>query len=269
MASSFTNVPAVLAHQLEISSDQFKAYLQELKDEPQPASDQRLEQIQDYLDTVQLWSNEFVYVHDIDTGRFYHEGLEEALDYDMEDLTPDFFVRNIHPGDLPRYFEISKALLAFVRAHSPDLVPFTSSCHVKYRMRTADGTYVPVLRKSTPFLKNDDEQVVAYISRCIDISRIHDNNDHKVKWRVFGPKSDHFEDFLEEIAGEQPGNNLFTEREMDVLRLLRDGLTSAEIAEKLFISVNTVNTHRKSLMRKAEVDNTVDLLFFAQEHGYL
>jgi DNA-binding CsgD family transcriptional regulator len=56
---------------------------------------------------------------------------------------------------------------------------------------------------------------------------------------------------------------------MDVLRLLRTGHTSAEIADQLYISVNTVNTHRKSLMRKAEVDNTVELLFFAQEHGYL
>lgn len=269
MASSFANVPAMLAHQLEASSDEFKAYLQELKDEPPSTSHARLDQIQDYLDTVQLWSNEFVYAHDIDTGHFYHEGLDEALGYELDTLTPDFFVRNIHPGDLPRYFEISKALLAFVRAHSPDLVPFTSSCHVKYRMRTADGTYVPVLRKSTPFLKDDDEQVVAYISRCIDISRIHDNNDHTVKWRVFGPKSDRFENFLDEAAGKQTGNNLFTEREMDVLRLLRNGLTSAEIADELFISVNTVNTHRKSLMRKAEVDNTVDLLFFAQEHGYL
>ncbi len=259
----------MLAHELETSSDEFKAYLQGLKDDGLPPPKRRLRKIQDYLDEVQLWSNEFVYVHDIETGSFYQQGLQEALSYDLDALTPDFFVRNIHPGDLPRYFEISKALLAFVRAHSADLEPFTSSCHVKYRMRTAEGHYVPVLRKSTPFLKNDEQQVVAYISRCIDISRIDDSNDHQVKWRIFGPKSDHFENFLDEFAGEQSGNNLFTEREMDVLRLLRDGLTSAEIAEKLFISVNTVKTHRKSLMRKAEVDNTVDLLFFAQDHGYL
>lgn len=124
-----------------------------------------------------------------------------------------------------------------------------------------------MLRKSTPFLKDADGHVEAYISRCTDISHMAPERD--VTWNIFGPKKEHFSDFLNASDGAQQGNNLFTEREMDVLRLLRSGHTSAEIAEELYISVNTVNTHRKSLMRKAEVDNTVELLFFAQEHGYL
>jgi DNA-binding NarL/FixJ family response regulator len=109
--------------------------------------------------------------------------------------------------------------------------------------------------------------VVAYISQCTDISHARDN--HRVQYKIFGPRHEEFDNFLETSPSERQGTNLFTEREMDVLRLLRTGHTSAEIAEELYISVNTVNTHRKSLMRKAEVDNTVELLFFAQEHGYL
>lgn len=267
MASPFTNMPSTLEHQLEVSSDQFKTFLRNLEHEHLGDLGRREQRIRTYLREAQLWPNQFVYIHDIKTGRYHHKGLDRALGYDDERLTPDFFVRNIHPGDLPQYFEISQALLSFVMEYSPALVPFESSCHVKYRMRRRDGSYVSVLRKSTPFLKDDEGRVAAYISRCTDISHVSD--DHQVQWKIFGPKSEHFGEFLNPSAGDQQSTSLFTEREMDVLRLLRTGHTSAEIAEKLFISVNTVNTHRKSLMRKAEVDNTVELLFFAQEHGYL
>lgn len=267
MASPFTDMPPTLERQLELSSDQFKAFLQNLERDHPDGLSHREQRIRTYLCETQLWPNQFVYIHDIKTGHYHHRGLKQALGYDVERLTPDFFVRNIHPGDLPQYFEISRALLTFVMEYSPSLIPFESSCHVKYRMRRREGGYVSVLRKSTPFLKDDDGRVEAYISQCTDISHV--SNDHQVQWEIFGPKSEHFDEFLDMAAGDQQGASLFTEREMDVLRLLRTGHTSAEIAEKLFISVNTVNTHRKSLMRKAEVDNTVELLFFAQEQGYL
>jgi DNA-binding CsgD family transcriptional regulator len=267
MASLFPNVPSTLERQLEDSSTRFKAFLHDLEQGRGSDRRQRERRIRTYLQDTQLWPNQFVYIHDVDTGRYHHEGVERALGYDLDRLTPDFFVRHIHPGDLPAYFEISEALLSFVMEYAEDLVPFESTCHVTYRMRTADGAYVWILRKSTPFLKGPDGRVAAYISRCTNITHVSDDPD--VSWKIFGPRNDRFEEFLDGGAGEQQGNNLFTEREMDVLRLLRTGHTSAEIADQLYISVNTVNTHRKSLMRKAEVDNTVELLFFAQEHGYL
>jgi DNA-binding NarL/FixJ family response regulator len=57
-----------------------------------------------------------------------------------------------------------------------------------------------------------------------------------------------------------------TERELDVLKLLNEGLASREISEKLNISVHTVQTHRKNLMAKCKVNNVVDLIAFAQKH---
>lgn len=269
MASTFANVPTLLASQLETSASQFKAFLRDLEHPALPESERRTAKIQQYVRETDLWSHQFVYVHDIETGRYHHEGISEALGYDLERLRPDFFVHNVHPADLTRYFEVSKALLSFVLEYSEDLVPFESSCHVKYRMRKQDGSYASVLRRSTPFLKDDDGRVTAYISRCTDISHVSNGStDHHVEWEVFGPKREHFDEFIDKL-GEGKGDPLFTDREMDVLQLLRDGLTSAEIAEELYISTNTVNTHRKSLMRKAEVSSTVELLFFAQEHGYL
>lgn len=63
-------------------------------------------------------------------------------------------------------------------------------------------------------------------------------------------------------AAEAP---LITRREKEVLQLIADGLTNSEIAEKLFISVTTVDTHRKNLLTKFEVKNTATLIRMAMQ----
>ncbi len=58
-----------------------------------------------------------------------------------------------------------------------------------------------------------------------------------------------------------------TEREVDVLRLIADENPTHRIAEKLFISVPTVETHRRHLMQKLGVKSVVGMVKFAMKHG--
>lgn len=56
---------------------------------------------------------------------------------------------------------------------------------------------------------------------------------------------------------------LVSERELQVLALISEGLTNKEIAGRIFISEHTVATHRKNLMRKFDANNNVDLVIKA------
>ena len=60
-----------------------------------------------------------------------------------------------------------------------------------------------------------------------------------------------------------------TEREMDVLKLLAEGLTSKQIGEQLFVAGSTVDTHRRNMLAKFEVENTMQLVMAAQRAGIL
>ncbi len=71
---------------------------------------------------------------------------------------------------------------------------------------------------------------------------------------------------LRERASDTP---MITRREKEVLQLIAGGLTNTEIAKKLFISVPTVNTHRKSLIEKFDVTNTAMLIAKAMKRGIL
>jgi DNA-binding NarL/FixJ family response regulator len=60
-----------------------------------------------------------------------------------------------------------------------------------------------------------------------------------------------------------------SDREMEVLALIADGFTNIEIADKIFLSKRTVEGHRQSLIEKAQVKNTAELVKFAFQSGLL
>lgn len=54
-----------------------------------------------------------------------------------------------------------------------------------------------------------------------------------------------------------------SKREVEIVKLLAEGLTSLQIADKLFIAEHTVKTHRKNILRKTGASNTSQLVQFA------
>lgn len=65
----------------------------------------------------------------------------------------------------------------------------------------------------------------------------------------------------------QDQNNILSEREVEVLNLLGQGLTSKEIAGKLFVSEHTIYKHRKNMLKKLNIKRSGDLLKKAIEAG--
>ena len=68
---------------------------------------------------------------------------------------------------------------------------------------------------------------------------------------------------IEELLLTPPEDYALSEREQEVLELVAQGLSSKEIAERLKIAVNTVNTHRKSITRKTGIKSVAGLAVYA------
>ena len=62
---------------------------------------------------------------------------------------------------------------------------------------------------------------------------------------------------------------LLTRREIEVLKLITGENSNQEIADKLFISTRTVDTHRRNLLEKLGLKNTAGLVKYALKHGFL
>jgi DNA-binding NarL/FixJ family response regulator len=68
----------------------------------------------------------------------------------------------------------------------------------------------------------------------------------------------------------QPKKDMpLSEREIEVLRMIAQEYTNGEIAEKLFISIRTVDTHRRNILEKLQVKNTAGLVKYALENALI
>ena len=63
--------------------------------------------------------------------------------------------------------------------------------------------------------------------------------------------------------------NIFSSREFEIIRLIESGLSTEEIANKLFLSVHTVNTHRRNILEKSGKQTIADLIYDLKERGFL
>jgi DNA-binding NarL/FixJ family response regulator len=61
----------------------------------------------------------------------------------------------------------------------------------------------------------------------------------------------------------------FSDREFEIIRLIESGLTSEQIAEKIFLSVHTVNTHRRNILTKSGKETISELIYELIDKGLL
>jgi len=74
---------------------------------------------------------------------------------------------------------------------------------------------------------------------------------------------------LKEAKITDPDYATLTPREQEVMRLLAEGLSSKEVAEKLFISPKTVENHRANIMNKLNLHSTIELIRYAAKLGLI
>ena len=66
-----------------------------------------------------------------------------------------------------------------------------------------------------------------------------------------------------------PENPILSAREIEIIKLISLEYSGKEISEKLFISINTVETHRKNIMKKLQIKNTIGLVKYALKNNLI
>ena len=80
--------------------------------------------------------------------------------------------------------------------------------------------------------------------------------------------SDEVIDELQRVANRKKQNEEahLTDREIEIIRLIEKEYSNKQIAEALFISERTVETHRKNIFRKTNTNSVIGLVKYAYEH---
>jgi DNA-binding CsgD family transcriptional regulator len=130
-----------------------------------------------------------------------------------------------------------------------------------YHGRKKNGDLVAVQHQSIPLVFDEQKIPFIFCNVYSDISFLDPQNiPHGVMVNKFTGEVFHLN---KKSLNLEKRDDLFSKREKEIIGLMSNGLTSKEIAEKLFISNDTVRTHRKNILRKAGVSNTISLIRYA------
>jgi len=203
-----------------------------------------------------LMPNQYLYFINFTTSEIpYHKNLRKVLGY-TEKVDMPLLMNMVHPDDVRTVTKVSEATLAYLmKCKLKDT--FAINLTISNRTRKKDGTYIKILRQMTIVDIDTNGNVLSTVAICSDISVIKPSDE--VTYKLDGPRSHIFYEILEELIDTPLQPNL-TDREIEIVRLLAKGNSSKEIANELYISQNTVTTHRKNMMNKLEATNVVDLV---------
>ncbi len=206
---------------------------------------------------------ECIYVMDWKLSKItYQRGVEEMLGYSPEEFDMNLALNYFHPDDTNFVNRIIKGLVAHSIQNKVNRK--VHYLNLTFRLRRKDNSYVKVLRKSSYYEVDEKGRLVSNFSCLTDIEFIGNNN--KVEWDLFMSNIDK-EGFKKNVHQEFVG--FFTKKENEIIKLLAKGNTSKEISEKMFVSPNTVPTHRKNILRKSRCHNLKELLEFSEKNGIL
>jgi hypothetical protein len=217
------------------------------------------------LEEMMNGNDQFFSVYDMLSMKtlFVSQGCVKMLGVKPEDLTSYHFKEATHPDDLKRHelglvqlFKIAHDLFI---AKKGEMLLSTN-----FRLRIPDGNYTNQLIQCYLFFSPAPNNTVYLLSINTDISR-----GKKIKHGFHFYLGNDLSYFRFPDEALLMTGNIFTDREFEIIRMIHEGLDSEQIAQKLFLSKHTINTHRKNILNKTGKTQISDLIYDLTERGLL
>jgi PAS domain S-box-containing protein len=210
----------------------------------------------------------YVFLFNLTLGNFLYVSpeIEKVLGYNSSEMSASFFMEKIHEED-QKYFIFfeNKAKDFFASLPVDKIVSY--KVRYDFRVKKSTGEYIRLLHQVVTLKHREDGIVLLTMGVHTDITHLKKEGIPVLSFIGMGEEPS-YTDVAGVVLVENEKSNSLTNRERSILQLLTEGMSSQLIAEKLCISVDTVKTHRKNMMRKAEVSNTTQLIRKAVNRGW-
>jgi DNA-binding CsgD family transcriptional regulator len=218
-----------------------------------------------YLEKIDELSNSAIMIFDFYKREhvFISNNNYRIFNLDIEKAKgkTDYIDNRVHPEDYPQLMEAGLYFLRYGFSLPPEHRKEGKLIN-EYRILNEKGKYIRIIEQQMCLeidihgniwlalgimdISPDQSDEAPFRSRLIDIK--------KGAVYMFPP----------------PGKEaMLTAREKEILQLISKGLISKQIADKLFISVNTVNTHRQRISEKLKADNAIEAIKYASRLGLI
>ena len=193
-------------------------------------------------------SNNIPQSYGIDSERLFINGHEPVLEI-------------IHPGDIYYGLLVRKKIYSLLSSLSAEEKMKHKMVH-EMRVKNVRGEYIRIIEQEQAIELDKSGNIWLMLS-VIDVDASHESEITKSHLYNFETGEQIFIDLSDTL--EEP----LTNRELNVLQLMKQGLLSKEITNSLNISINTINTHRQNILLKLKANNSIEAVNIAQRLGLL
>jgi len=183
---------------------------------------------------------------------------------EIEALKAEFLMRFTIEQDIPFCLNVVKLGMEYMNQRPHEERELIYAVYF-YRAIKKGGQVITIQQQSIPVIFDENKVPFVFSNIFTDISYLGVTNVPQ------GLMVNRFNDETFIIQPDQPDlvkmDDLFSAREKEIVHLLIGGKTSRKIGEELSISMETVRTHRKNILKKAGVQSSTELVSFALTHG--
>lgn len=235
--------------------DIFKSYYE-------PSLEQHIEKIIE-LDEYLPYSSTFFCLTNTQnlSFEFISKNMNACLGLDAQAMKQQgmrYFWSFIHPDDIELWLSALNELMQFTLNEIPVKLRKLMSYTWNYRFKNAQDKYVNIIQNTTPLEFDENMKPIIGLAHYTVIESnialpimamaklLNGQNEYETKY---------YNNFSQKLLTDGISN-----RERDIIRLLVLNQSSKTIAEKLKISPNTVDTHRRNILKKLDISSTGELI---------
>ena len=199
--------------------------------------------------------------HNLHAPMHLSPSVQSLLGLDPRHTTIQDIIDRIHPDDLSFVAAAEEAAIRLLKQR----IGMEQIKHYKisycFRLQAADQSYRLFNHQCVVLATDDNNAVSRTLGIHTDIAHLVTENNYKLSLlHLLGGENYFNVNVLHDGEEVMTRPSLFTAREMEVIRRLGYGFTSAEVAADLNIAENTVKNHRKNILKKAGCKNTGQLV---------
>jgi DNA-binding CsgD family transcriptional regulator len=220
------------------------------------------------LNAMYRYNPTVFYISNLADGKFVYFSQESMrklfrLDDDgMEKMKQEgvhYMMSLILPSDLPAVVEdlgkLSLEAMKGIPAQQVDKIRFS----INYRSSRNDGSVCKVLNQYCFIPDINDGMALFSVGSLTDITDVKSDPKITIKAEYFDELSQRAS-LINTVSPRDEQALIFSERELEIVKLLAEGLDVERIAAKLFISPYTVKAHKRNIFEKADVRKTAELV---------
>lgn len=217
------------------------------------------------MEQMMAVDNQFISIGDVFENRtfFISKRCFNIIGVEPSEFNPYHFIEATHPNDFERYIQYrSKSIIManeLLVAKKGEMLLSTS-----IKTRNCDGVYSNILIQCYLFYSVIPHKTVYFFE-------VHTNIDwcKKIKQGFHFYSGNDISRFKYPDNASLNNGDGYTKREFEIIKLIELGMSSDQIAEKLFLSPYTINTHRGNILKKSGKAHISELIYELMEYGKL